>query len=154
MPTIMPKEELLGLAGYEVAPSDWLRIDQERIDRFADATDDHQFIHVDPEQAAQTPLGSTVAHGFLTLALLPRLGAATAILPEGLLMAFNYGLNKLRFPQLVRVGSEVRLHTKILDVWEKEPNRLLMRSAVTVEIKDEAKPALVAETLVMYAVAS
>ena len=152
MPTFVSKEELLRMAGRESGPTAWLAIDQDRVDRFADATGDHQFIHVDPEQAARTPLGTTVAHGYLTLSLLPMLSAEIAVLPRDLRMAFNYGVNRVRFPTPVRVGSEIRLRSKILDVAEKSPGRVLVTAEATVEIRGEAKPAMVAETLTMYVV--
>ena len=152
MSSYVSKEELLGMAGHESAPTPWLEIDQERVNRFADATGDHQFIHVDPEKAARTPLGTTVAHGYLTLSLLPMLAQEIDVVPEGTMMAFNYGVNKVRFPHPVKVGSSVRLRSKILDVTEKVPGRLLVRAQATVEIQGEEKPGLVAETLVMYVV--
>ncbi len=152
MPKVVSKDELLQMTGRQREPSSWLRIDQAQIDLFAEATRDHQFIHVDPEKAAHTPMGKTIAHGFLTLSLLPHLAEENGVRPEGLLMAFNYGLNKLRFLQPVPVGSEVRLHSKILSVTEKDPGRLLMTTEATVEIKGEDKPALVAETLTMFMV--
>lgn len=153
MPKVVPLHELLEMAGREGEPSSWLKIDQDQIDLFADATRDRQFIHVDPEKAARTQLGTTIAHGYLTLSLLPHLGEENGVIPEGLLMAFNYGLDKLRFVQPVPVGSEVRLRSKILKVTEKEPGRILVSAEATVEIKGEEKPALVAETLTMYVVA-
>ncbi|MEE8523785.1 MAG: MaoC family dehydratase [Thermoanaerobaculia bacterium] len=140
------------MAGHENEPSPWLEIDQERVNLFADATNDHQFIHVDPVQAAQTPFGSTVAHGYLTLSLLPFLSQQVAAVPEGLLMAVNYGLDKLRFPQPVKVGCEVRLRSQILEVAEKVPGRILVKTEAKVEIRGETKPALVAETLAMLVV--
>lgn len=152
MPTFVSKEKLLALDGRESGPTAWFAIDQDRINLFADATGDHQFIHVDPEKAARTPLGSTVAHGFLTLSLLPMLADEIAVMPEGMAMAFNYGVDRVRFPSPVRAGSEVRLRSKILGVTEKSPGRLLVRSAMTVEIRGEEKPALVAEMLAMYVV--
>ncbi len=150
MPTFVSRGELLEMAGHRSEPSQWLLIDQDRVDRFADATGDHQFIHVDPEKAARTPLGTTVAHGYLTLSLLPMLAEEIAVAPEGLLMAFNYGLDKLRFPTPVKVGSEIRLRSKILSVTEKGPGRILVKTEATVEIRGEDKPALVAETLSMF----
>ncbi len=150
MPTVT-KAEILEMAGWESPPGEWMTIDQERVDRFADATLDHQFIHVDPERAAATPLGGTVAHGFLTLALLPHLSKEIVPLPEGLKMAFNYGLNKVRYPRPVKVGSDIRLRWKILDVSERM-GRLLVTAEATVEIRGERKPALVAETLTMFVV--
>lgn len=152
MPTFVSREELMHLAGRESGPTSWFVIDQDRVDRFADTTGDHQFIHVDPEKAARTPLGTTVAHGFLTLSLLPMLSEEIAVMPEGLLMAFNYGLDKVRFPNPVKVGSEVRLRSKIVDVREKGPSRILVKSEATVEIRGEDKPALVAEPLAMFVV--
>ncbi len=152
MPTFVPKEELLQIAGRESEPTAWLAIDQDRVNRFADATGDHQFIHVDPEKAARTPLGGTVAHGYLTLSLLPMLADEIAVMPEGMAMAFNYGVDKVRFPSPVRVGSEIRLRSKILHVTEKSPGRILVKTLATVAIRDQEKPALVAETLAMFVV--
>ncbi len=152
MPTFVSKAELLQMAGRRSEPTSWLAIDQQRVDLFAEATGDHQFIHVDPEKAARTPLGGTVAHGYLTLSLLPMLSAEIAVLPQGMAMAFNYGLNKLRFPSPVKVGSEVRLRSKILGVTEKNPGQILVTAEATVEIRGQEKPALVAETLSMFVV--
>lgn len=150
MPQWVPKESLLAMAGRELGPSSWLEIDQDRIDRFADATLDRQFIHVDPARAARTPFGATIAHGFLSLSLLPYLSDEHAVAPEGTTMAINYGLDKVRFLQPVRVGSRVRLHSKITAVEEKSRGRILVRAEATLEIEGEARPALVAETLSMY----
>ncbi len=152
MSTLVSKQELLGMAGRESRPTSWLKIDQQRVNLFAEATGDHQFIHVDPQKAARTPLGTTVAHGYLTLALLPLLSKEIAVVPEGTAMAFNYGVNKVRFPSPVKVGSEVRLRQKILGVIEKSPGRILVSSEATIEIRGGHKPALVAETLVMYVI--
>ena len=140
------------MAGRESEPTSWLTIDQDRVDAFADATDDHQFIHVDPEKAARTPLGTTVAHGLLTLSLLPKLSEQVGVWPEGLLMTFNYGLDKVRFPNPVKVGSEIRMRSKILDVTEKGPGRLLVKTLATMEIRGEEKPGMVAESLMMFVV--
>ena len=140
------------MVGHESGPSQWLEIDQERIDRFADATLDHQFIHVDPERAAATPLGSTIAHGFLTLSLLPHLNDEMAVMPEGMQLVFNYGLDRVRFLQPVTVGSRVRLQTRILEVKGKADGRILMKLENTVEIEGQEKPALVAEVLYLFVV--
>jgi len=153
MPTAVPVAEFLALAGRELGPSSWFTIEQDRIDRFAEATLDQQFIHVDPQRAARTPLGSTIAHGFLTLSLLPHLSQEIAVVPRGLQMAFNYGLDRLRFLEPVPVGSRVRLRTRVLEVREKTPGRYLLSAEATVELEGKTKPALVATTLVMYAVA-
>ena len=143
----IPLDEFRNLAGAELGPSDWLLVDQDRINRFADATDDHQFIHTDPEQAAKTPFGSTIAHGYLTLSLVPYLNGQTMVAPEGTVMGINYGSDKIRFVQPVIAGSRVRCNTKILSVQEKAPGQWLLKAAVTVEIEGSTKPALIAELL-------
>jgi len=144
------REELRSLIGTTSPPSAWLRIDQERIDRFAEATGDHQFIHVDPERAARTPAGATIAHGFLTLSLIPFLLHETMAVPEGTAMAINYGLNRVRFPQMVLVGSEVRARSGILAVDETKEDRILVTSEVTIEIRGQEKPALAAQALMLF----
>ena len=140
-------DEIRNHIGEEVGVSSWVLIDQARIDAFAGATDDRQFIHVDPEAAAQTPFGGTVAHGFLTLSLLSRLGAEAMLLPDGLRMAVNYGLDRVRFLAPVRSGSRMRGRFRLDSVEEKAPGQILMRHNVTVEIEGEAKPALTADWL-------
>ncbi len=146
-------DELQSRIGGEPLVSDWYLVDQDRIDRFADATDDHQFIHVDPERAAQTPLGATIAHGFLTLALLPKLYEELAVAPEGTVLAFNYGLDRVRFLQPVKAGSRIRLVSKLLRVQERNGGRVLVKAEATVEIEGEERPAMVAETLSMFVTA-
>lgn len=133
--------------GDEVGVSSWLTVDQTRIDAFADATEDRQFIHVDPAAAAQTSFGGTVAHGFLSLSLLSRMGAEAMLLPDGLTMAINYGLDRVRFLAPVRAGSRVRGRFILDSVEEKAPGQILMRHTVTVEIEGEDKPALSAQWL-------
>jgi acyl dehydratase len=152
MATYLPPEELLEMAGHESGPSEWLQVGQNRIDLFADATEDRQFIHVDPERAAATPLGSTIAHGFLTLSLLPRLNEELALKPEGTQMAFNYGLDRVRFLRPVKSGSRLRLWSKILEVKRKSGGRILMKLESKVEIEGETKPAVVAEILYLFVV--
>jgi len=144
--------DLTGLAGRELEPSSWLEITQERINRFADATNDHQFIHVDPEKAAKTPFGGPIAHGFLTLSMIPYLTSETSIKPEGLVMGLNYGSDKVRFLQPVRVGSRIRALQKLLEVNEKNPGQWLIKTSVTIEIENVEKPALIAEFLAMLIV--
>lgn len=146
----VPKDELADYIDRDMPPSDWLKIEQERIDAFADATLDHQFIHVDSDKAAQTPFGTTIAHGYLTLSLLPYLTGQCGVMPEGTAMAINYGANKIRFLTPVKVDSEVRAHVKLKAVEEKKPGQVLTTSEVTVEIRGEDKPAMVAETLALY----
>lgn len=138
------------LTGRELEPSNWLEITQERINQFADATNDHQFIHVDPERAAETPFGGTIAHGFLTLSLISHLIADTAIYPEGLVMGLNYGSDKVRFLHPVRAGQRIRAHQKILNVDEKSRTNWLIKTLVSIEIENNKKPALIAEFLAMY----
>ncbi len=149
---VVPVDQLTDYIGRDVGESDWFTIDQERINAFADATNDHQFIHVDTEAAKATPWGTTIAHGFLTLSLIPYLTASAGIIPEGMIMAINYGSDKVRFIEPVKVGSEVRAKVHLADVTSKGPGRLLFKSNVTVEIKGSEKPALVAETLSMFIV--
>ena len=140
-------EELETLIGQESNPSSWLEITQERIDGFADATNDHQFIHVDPGKAAETPFGATIAHGILTLSLLPALTAEISPDVEGRVMGINYGLDKLRFVQPVKVGSRVRARQELLKAVERKPGHWMIKSRVTMDIEGEEKPAMIAETI-------
>jgi len=140
------------LAGRELAPTPWLEISQVRVNQFADATNDHQFIHVDEEKARQTPFGGTIAHGFLTLSLLSDMLTDCLPLPEGLVMGINYGSDKVRYLAPVKVGQRIRAIVKIADVGEKRPGQWLVKSAVTVEIEGESTPALIAEILSMFVV--
>jgi acyl dehydratase len=142
-------EELKELIGQEIGVGDWVEITQERVDQFADATGDHQYIHVDPERAAQTFFGGTIAHGYLTLSLLPELGKTrTGIkIDLGGRMSVNYGLNRVRFPAPVRVGKRIRVRSKLLDVQEIEDKAVQTTYQQTIEIEGEEKPACVAETL-------
>jgi acyl dehydratase len=141
---IAPLADIRSRIGTEVGVSDWIAVDQARIDAFAVTTEDRQFIHTDPAAAAQTPFGGTVAHGFLTLSLLSRMGAEAMFLPEGAAMAINYGLDRVRFLAPVRSGSRVRGRFVLDSVEEKGPGQLLMRHQVTVEIDGGDKPALTA----------
>jgi acyl dehydratase len=154
MPETMKMSEYAEQVGQELEPSPWFEITQQRVNQFADATNDHQFIHVDPEKAAQTPFGGPVAHGFLTLSLVPALLAENAAEIEGLVMAVNYGSDRVRFLQPVPVGSRIRARQKLLEVTEKIPGRWLNRSLVTVDIEGQENPALVAEFLAMMMIDS
>lgn len=138
-------EQIRAAKGEKLGTSEWLAITQEQIDQFADATHDHQWIHTEPERAAQGPFGATIAHGYLTLSLLSALNAGIYRI-EGVRMGINYGLNKVRFPAPVSVGSRVRAQTTLSDVTEVEGG-LQLTLAVTVEIEDQDKPACVAESL-------
>ena len=146
---LVPAETLIDYVGKEIGSSEWFEIDQKRINQFADATLDHQFIHIDSEKA--TPLfGSTIAHGFLSLSLIPHLTAQTVLAPENLKHVFNYGLDKVRFINPVNVGSKVRTHSKVISVDDKGEGRYLIKTEITMEIKGIEKPAFVAESLSMF----
>ncbi len=147
---IQDVEQLKALIGQEVNLGPWYEVTQERVNAFADATGDHQFIHVDPERAAQTPFGGTIAHGFFTLSLIPHLaqGGNGLKLELPLLMGVNYGLNRVRFPAPVRVGKRIRLHSRLQSVEEVAPNVLQLIYEQTVEIEGESKPGCVAESVV------
>ena len=138
-------EEFGALLGQTVAASDWITVTQERIDEFARATGDHQWIHVDPVKAAAGPFGSTIAHGFLTLSLLPVM-AESAIAFANVRMGVNYGLNKVRFPAPVPVGSRLRGHFK-LTAFEPIEGGAQITMEVTMEREGSAKPVCVAESL-------
>jgi acyl dehydratase len=137
-------DDIRAKIGQEIGVSSWLMVGQPRIDAFADATEDHQFIHVDPEAAAKVGLGGTIAHGFLTLSLLSRMAAEVMLIPDGLKMAVNYGLDRVRFVAPVRSSKRVRGRFTLDSVEEKAPGQLLFRHLVTVEIDGEDKPALTA----------
>ena len=150
---VIKPSEINSVLGTEVGVSDWVTIDQDRIDKFADATMDHQFIHVDPEQAKPV-FGSTIAHGFLSLSLVAGIPFEQEIgmVLEGTKMGLNYGLDKVRFLSPVPVNSEVRIRMKCIDISEKNPGQYLAKTEVTMEIKGVEKPAFVAETLSMFIV--
>ena len=150
MTATVPASQLPTMVGTELGVSDWLLIDQERVNAFADATLDHQFIHIDPERAAMTPFGGTIAHGFLTLSLLPHFLDSASLPVDGLLMAINYGTDKVRFLQPVKVGQRVRGRAVLSGAEEKRPGQWLVNQTVTVEIEGEDKPAMVAEFLMLF----
>lgn len=149
MAKVVAKEELQDYIGKETGVSDWFKVDQERINKFADVTEDHQFIHIDPVAAAKTPFGTTIAHGFLTLSLLTPLAADASLGVKGTMMGVNYGTDKVRFMSPVKVDSEIRARVKLAEVNEKPGNRLLIKNEITIEIKGEDRPALIAEWLTM-----
>jgi acyl dehydratase len=144
--------EIASLVGSEVGVSDWIAVDQARINGFADVTEDHQFIHVDPEAAAKTPFGQTVAHGFLTLSLLSRMAVGVVPVCEGCKMGVNYGFDKVRFAMPVKSGKRIRGRFTLMSAREKVPGQWAFKYAVRVEIEGEEKPALVAEWLSMQMV--
>jgi acyl dehydratase len=141
-----------GLEGKSDGHGEWLKVEQSRINTFADATLDHQFIHVDPEKSAQlSPYKVTIAHGFLTLSLIPHLNAAIPMADPnayaGIVMGVNYGLDKVRFPSPVKVNSRVRAHRELISAELVNPSTIQLKQKVTIEIEGETKPACVAETL-------
>jgi acyl dehydratase len=146
------KDELFKLVGQDLGQSDWMTVDQERVSRFADVTDDHQFIHVDPERARATPFGTTIAHGLLTLSMIVHLCLDRIPRIEGTHMLLNYGFDKVRFPTPVKVGSRIRAVVKLADAFERRPGQVIMKLEVVIEIEHEDKPALVAEWLTLHAV--
>lgn len=150
--TIETVDELRQQVGQELGVGAWLTVTQEKIDAFADLSGDHQFIHVDPARAASTPFGTTIAHGMLTLSLLPSLredweGARVDLHPK---MGINYGLNRVRFITPVRVGKRIRLRSKLLALEEVGENIWQTIYQQTVEIEDEPRPAMVAETITRH----
>jgi len=153
MSNLINASELQDYVGKEVGLTDWIEVDQERINQFADATGDHQYIHLDAERAAQTPFGTTIAHGFLTLSLLSMLsGMGGGLKLENTVMGINYGLDKVRFLNPVKSGAKIRARFVLASAEEKKPGNYLLKHNVTVEIDGEDKPALIAEWLGMTVV--
>ncbi len=141
--------DIKALEGQEVGVSDWISVDQERINRFADATEDHQWIHVNPERAArELPTGSTIAHGYLLVSLMPRL-LDTFVEFQGLKRVINYGLNEVRFKNMVAAGKRVRMRSRLLSARQRAGGMQVILDN-TFEIEGEAKPACTAETIVLY----
>ena len=143
------KADLAGLVGTEIGVSDWIEIPQERINTFADVTEDHQFIHINPEAAKMTPFGGTIAHGFLTLSLLSKFSEQAGIVLEGVKMGVNYGFEKVRFLSPVPSGAKVRGRFVLKEAVEKNPGQYLLTYGVTVEIEGGDKPALIADWIGM-----
>lgn len=149
MTNAISAQQLPAMVGQELEPSSWLEITQERVNQFAAATNDHQFIHLDQEKAAQTPFRGTIAHGYLTLSLLSYLTAEKAYQLEGAAMVINYGSDRVRYLQPVPVGSRIRVRQVLLEASEKNPGQWLTKTAVTVEIENFEKPAMIADVLVL-----
>ena len=146
-------EDIADFLGKEVGLTDWIEINQAQINNFADATGDHQYIHVDEGRAAETPFGTTIAHGFLTLSLLSKLSSMNGgIKLKNSVMGINYGLDKVRFVSPVKVNSRVRARFELVSAEEKKPKHYLLKHNVTVEIEGVEKPALIAEWLGMTVV--
>ncbi|MXO86712.1 MaoC family dehydratase [Altererythrobacter aurantiacus] len=147
----MTPQEIAAKKGETIGTSEWVEMSQERINQFADATGDHQFIHIDEEKAKMTPFGGTIAHGFLTLSMIPYLTANSDVpRVEGIKMAVNYGGNKTRFINPVRSGKRIRSQMKLLDMTEKRSGQWQQTMEITIEIEGEDKPALICEWITMY----
>jgi len=146
---IVKPDEVRKFIGKETGVSGWVRIDQERINQFADITEDHQPIHVNPDIAKETPFGTTVAHGFLTLSMLSRLAVDAVLVLDGVKMGVNYGFDKVRLMSPVKSGKRIRGRFKLMSAEERMPGQWSFKYAVRVEIEDEDKPALMAEWLSM-----
>jgi acyl dehydratase len=150
---VVPKDEMVKAIGTKFEPGPWILVDQQRINTFADCTEDHQFIHVDEKAAKDTPFGGTIAHGFLSLSLLSRMAEGNGIVPENIVMGLNYGFDKVRFLAPVKSGKRIRANAEITDVTRKDDNRFLIKQTISVEIEGETTPALVAEWLTMVVTA-
>ena len=147
----MTPQDLAAKTGEIIGSSEWFEVSQERIDQFAEATGDHQFIHVNPEMAKMTPFGTTIAHGFLTLSLIPVLRQKSDCpRPDGVKMGVNYGGNQVRFLAPVQSGKRVRAHVKLLELVEKRPGQWQETMETTIEIEGEEKPALIAEWISQF----
>ena len=143
------KDDIASTIGTQLEHSQWVTLDQERINSFADCTEDHQFIHIDEEKAAHTPFGGTIAHGFLTLSMLVKLTEENMVFPENMVMGINYGFDKVRFLAPVRAGKRIRLKGEVLDIDQKGDNRFLPKLGVSVGIEGEETPALAAEWVML-----
>ena len=151
MQTVKPAD-ITGMIGQDLGVSEWITVEQDRVNQFADVTEDHQFIHVNEAAAKMTPFGGTIAHGFLTLSLLSKFSEQAGVVLEGVVMGVNYGFEKVRFINPVRVGSRVRGQFTLKDAVEKKPGQFLLTYTVTVQIDGVEKPALIADWLGMQMV--
>ncbi len=147
------RDEVAQYAGYESEPTEWFEVKQDQINQFADCTLDHQFIHIDPAKAKETPFGTTIAHGFLSLSMLSHFSEQFGLVIEGTYMGVNYGFDSVRFISPVKVNSRIRAHAKMLEIVEKNPGQFMSKTEVTVEIEGEEKPALKAVWIGMQMVA-
>ena len=150
MNNIVSANQIQNYVGQEISISELIHVEQDRIDLFADATGDHQYIHVDPERASETPFGTTIAHGFLSLSLLASMSGGLKL--ENTVMGINYGLDKVRFLNPVKVGAKIRGRFTLVSAEEKKPLHFLLKHNVVVEIEGEEKPALIADWLGMTVV--
>lgn len=147
MPKVIEKSEIAQYIGHVCEPTEWFEVKQEQVNEFAECTLDRQFIHINPEAAAKTPFGGTIAHGFLTLSMLSHFSESYALIVEGFYMGVNKGFDKVRFLAPVRVGSRIRCHATIVEIIEKRPGQYDFKTEVSVEIEGGDKPALIAEWL-------
>ncbi|TWX68116.1 MaoC family dehydratase [Colwellia demingiae] len=145
-------DNLYSEVGIKAEPTSWFTITQEQINAFADCTHDQQFIHVDPQKAAKTPFGSTIAHGFLTLSMLSHFTESFSVVIEGTYMSVNYGMDNQRFISPVKVGKRIRAHATLIEVIEKKKGQFMLKTAGEIETEHEKKPALVAESIAMQMV--
>ena len=145
MPTMIKRDEISNYINHQAEATEWHTVTQSQISQFADCTLDHQFIHCDPDKAAKTPFGCTIAHGFLSLSMLSHFAEKYSLIIEGFYMGLNAGFDKVRFLQPVKVNSRIRAHAKTLTIEEKKPGQFRFSTEVTVEIEDCDTPALVAE---------
>ncbi|MBU3069881.1 MaoC family dehydratase [Aestuariicella sp. G3-2] len=150
---LIKKDEIEQYIGRESEPTEWFTVTQDQIDQFADCTHDHQFIHVDPEKAKETPFGSTIAHGFLSLSMLSHFSEEFGMAIEGVYMGINYGFDSVRFLSPVKVNSRIRARAKNLEIVEKNPGQFVTKTEVTIEIEGVEKPALKAVWIGMQMVA-
>ena len=139
---VVAKEKLADYIGKELEAGDWFTVTQDQVNTFADATLDHQFIHIDPEKAKETSFGSTIAHGFLSLSMLSHFAESFGNVIEGTYMGVNYGFDKVRFIAPVKVNSRIRAHAKLLEMVEKKPGQFMSKTEISVEIEGQDKPAL------------
>ena len=147
----MTPQEIAAKTGEHLGTSEWVEMSQERINQFADATGDHQFIHIDEEKAKMTPFGGTIAHGFLTLSMIPYLSANSDIpRVDNVKMGVNYGGNKTRFISPVRAGKRIRGHWKLVEMVEKRPGQWQQTAEISIEIEGEDKPALICEWITQF----
>ena len=149
---LINKTDIADYQSYQAEPTDWHVVTQDQINQFADATLDHQFIHTDPDKALDTPFGGTIAHGFLTLSMLSHFAESFGLVIEGTYMGINYGFDSVRFIAPVKVDSRIRAHAKTMEIVEKKPGQFMLKTAVTIEIEGEQKPALIANWLGMLMV--
>lgn len=152
MSTFIDPKQIQEHIGLESEPTDWHTVTQDQINQFADCTIDHQFIHIDPERAKQTPFGTTIAHGFLTLSMLSYFAESFNLMIEGVFMGVNSGFDKVRFVAPVKVGKRIRALSKVISINETKPGQFRFKTEVTIEIEGEDKPALVAEWITVQMV--